>query len=184
MKIFTPGRHAELVSASNKKGFTLIELLVVVLIIGILAAVALPQYTAAVEKTRAMTLVSTLSSLAKAEEVFYLANGSYTSDLYALDIQPPSGGTLSGRRILFPDGSSIHLSTGERGYLAGGTRYVQIDIVFEHSLGGLGSSIYCYGKADDPASLKICQTMGQDTGMLDKCGMLPGTPACRRFKIN
>ena len=61
----------------NKKGFTLIELLVVVLIIGILAAIALPQYNKAVEKSRASEAVLQLKSLTDAANRFYLQNGTY-----------------------------------------------------------------------------------------------------------
>ena len=71
-------------------GFTLIELLVVVLIIGILAAVALPLYRISVEKAKLVKMVSVLDGMYTAQTEYYLANGSYTCDLDALSIKIPS----------------------------------------------------------------------------------------------
>ena len=77
------------VKISCKRGFTLIELLVVVLIIGILTAVAVPQYKIAVAKSRFSTLKHLTDALAKAEEVYYLANGKYTEVIAQLDVDLP-----------------------------------------------------------------------------------------------
>ena len=71
----------------NKQAFTLIELLVVVLIIGILAAVALPQYKRAVEKSRMLEAIMAVENIAKANEMYKMANGNYTSDINDLDIE-------------------------------------------------------------------------------------------------
>ncbi len=76
-------------------GFTLIELLVVVLIIGILAAVALPQFEMAVEKSRAVNAIIAVKALSEAMERYYLANGTYPpgeslADINdALDVEVP-----------------------------------------------------------------------------------------------
>ena len=70
-------------------GFTLIELLVVVLIIGILAAVALPQYQKAVEKSKATQALTLLKSVGQAAEVYYLANGTDFSSFSELSLDIP-----------------------------------------------------------------------------------------------
>lgn len=75
-----------------KKGFTLIELLVVVLIIGILAAIALPMYTKTVEKTRATQIITLAKSMTDAMERWLLENPGGTQNFAVdggLDVELP-----------------------------------------------------------------------------------------------
>lgn len=73
------------------KGFTLIELLVVVLIIGVLSAVALPQYTTAVEKSRAAEALTLSSAARGAAERYFFQKGIWPDSFNKLDVQIPQG---------------------------------------------------------------------------------------------
>ena len=73
---------------SRLGGFTLIELLVVVLIIGILAAMALPQYFKAVERSRMAEAVTLIDSVAKAQRRKFMQTNNYARRFEGLDVSP------------------------------------------------------------------------------------------------
>ena len=95
-------------NALLKGGFTLIELLVVVLIIGILSSIALPQYTKAVEKARATEAMSWLSDYVTAQNVYHMAQGSFSKDGDGadLDLGLPNSNILKNFNRTFGDGTA------------------------------------------------------------------------------
>ena len=76
--------------SNTRRGFTLIELLVVVLIVGILTAVAVPQYRKAVLKSRFSTLMPLAKNLWEGNEIYYLNNGMYADSTDELDVSAPA----------------------------------------------------------------------------------------------
>jgi prepilin-type N-terminal cleavage/methylation domain-containing protein len=85
----------------NAKGFTLIELLIVVVIIGILAAIAIPKFANTKEKAYVSAMKSDLRNLVTAQESYFADQVTYTSSTTALNYSASTGvtvtvGTVSG----------------------------------------------------------------------------------------
>jgi type IV pilus assembly protein PilA len=76
---------------NTRKGFTLIELLIVVVIIGILAAIAIPKFANTKEKAYIAAMKSDLRNLVTAEEAYFSDSVKYTTDLTALKFKPSTG---------------------------------------------------------------------------------------------
>ena len=81
---------------SGKKGFTLIELLIVVVIIGILAAIAIPKFASTKEKAYLASEKSDLRNMATSEEAYFSGNQTYTTDQSAMNFTTSQGVTISG----------------------------------------------------------------------------------------
>lgn len=112
---------------SNKKGFTLIELLIVVVIIGILAAIAIPKFANTKEKAYVASMKSDLRNLVTAQEAYFSDNNSsYASSTTAMgsNYKASSGVTvtINGMTATGWDASAAHSSTTKTCYISvGGT---------------------------------------------------------------
>ena len=136
----------------NKKAFTLIELLVVVLIIGILAAIALPQYQIAVGKSRAAEALAKVNTAKDAIERYYLVNGKYPSGIITdvqvfsdiVDISLPS--LKSKERFVYYD--NIYINYGV--YTSGGN--INISQILDNASPAWHRGIHCW--TDDTSLTK------------------------------
>ncbi len=80
---------------ARRHGFTLIELLIVVVIIGILAAIAVPKFQNTKGKANAATLKSDLKNLASAQEAYMYEIGTYATDISTLNLAGSPGVVIS-----------------------------------------------------------------------------------------
>ena len=133
----------------SNQAFTLIELLVVVLIIGILAAVAVPQYQKAVMRSRFIQIKTLAESIKKAQEVYYLANGEYATDFNELSIEMPAGklDTSVVSKYVYDWG---HCSLSD-----------QLQIACTHSQTNMEYQVR-YDYATESAGARICIALGTD----------------------
>jgi len=79
----------------EKAGFTMLELIMVIIIIGILATLAIPQYTNFMEKARASEGVNTIGAIKTAQSMYQLETGNYATVITDLDIDVPTTGSAT-----------------------------------------------------------------------------------------
>lgn len=155
--VLAPGRR-------KSGGFTLIELLVVVLIIGVLAAVALPQYQKAVLKSRYAQMRVTGRALQTSIDAYYAANGTYPASWEEVDIKLP--GALGPSGVTWVSGGyscTLYMGVSDAmdsficfwGKNAGANDYLRYRIILSKPY--LGKQ-YCVGTTEKQE--EFCKSMG------------------------
>jgi prepilin-type N-terminal cleavage/methylation domain-containing protein len=163
-----------------KKGFTLIELLVVVLIIGILATIALPQYQKAVLKSKVSAVFPLLKAAVDAQERHMLATDSYATTFGQLDIQlsdncSTNTCTFGNNLWLTQNGIiTVYLGNNSVNSLTIGMIYDVMEHKANHDNSTVTRTgqILCYDRADNIGSdkfRKVCESFSP-TSSYDCCG--------------
>lgn len=79
----------------SETGFTLIEMLIVMVVLGVLAAIAIPKLNVTRERSYLSAMKSDLKNLASQQELYYADTYTYSSDLNALGVQSSEGVTIT-----------------------------------------------------------------------------------------
>ncbi len=151
----------------KNRGFTLIELLVVVLIIGILSAVALPQYQVAVAKSRLSALIPNVRALKDGLELYYLANGAYPSNDasvtdfgFDIDVAPGCSQSGSVNWISCPNNIFYDRLDNDRPTVLGVNQNVKLAYLLWLNHSAYPGEARCIAGNSDLTANKVCKSMG------------------------
>ena len=155
---------------TNPKAFTLIELLVVVLIIGILAAVALPQYEVAVLKTKLTNMRSVARSYVRPAQAYYAENNDWPTTFAAMAMDVPGGNeqinTTYHNSCYSTEQMWCCIIEFKEGYQGAGVVCGNPDYQFAYGYQlGVSSIETCYAKSGNTKAIQMCKSVtGKTTG--------------------